>query len=441
MIVHLEFFRQNLGSKKKSQKKCKMQLTLKTILNAKESHPLFVYRDIRLVEKDNSYTIEVTVHPRKKSKGICSKCEKSCSGYDTLPLRIFRHVPIYGISVEYHYRMRRVSCQNCGIVVETVPWSDGKSPITIGYAWFLSEWVKLLSIEEVARRFKASWHLVFTAVAMAVTWGRERVDLSNINAIGVDEIYWAKNKFMTMVYQIDNHCKRLIWCGEARTEKTITDFFDWFGEERNCLLKFVCSDMWKPYLKVISSRAKNALNILDRFHISQKLGEAIDQVRAAEVKSLLKKGKNVILRKSRYCLLKNPENLTDGQKVKLKELLACNLKSIRAYLLKEDFKNFWQYESVTWAGKFLDKWCTQVMHSKIEPMKKVAKTIRSHKDLILNWFAAKDQISLGAVEGQNNKAKVVIRKSYGFRKAEMLKIMLYHKVGRLPVHEIAHKYF
>ena len=148
-----------------------------------------------------------------------------------------------------------------------------------------------------------------------------------------------------------------------------------------------------------------------------------------------------MLKHSRWCFLKNPRNLTDNQKVTLKDLLQCNLKTIRAYLLKEDFQNFWDYTSPIWAGKFMDQWCTQVMRSKLEPMKAVARTIRSHKQLILNWFEAKNVISLGAVEGQNNKAKVVIRKSYGFKTADMLKISLYHKLGKLPVPEIAHEYF
>jgi len=199
--------------------------------------------------------------------------------------------------------------------------------------------------------------------------------------------------------------------------------------------------MWKPYLKLIALRAQNALNILDRFHIAQKLTDAIDEVRAAETKELMRKGKPVILKHSRWCFLKNPKNLTDNQKVKLKDLLKCNLKTIRAYLLKEDFQDFWTYTSPAWAGKFLDQWCTQVMRSKLEPMKKVAKTIRAHRQLILNWFEAKNVISLGAVEGQNNKAKVVIRKSYGFKTSDMLKIALYHKLGKLPVPELAHEYF
>ncbi len=418
-----------------------MQLKLKTILNLKEPHSHFVYNDIRLAKTSAGQRIEVNVVARQGSKGTCSGCNKKCAGYDRLTQREFIHVPIWGLAVVLLYCMRRLQCPRCGIVVESVPWGNGKSPLTKGYTWFISEWAKLLSMQEVARQFKLTWHHVFTAVSMAVTWGRERIDLTGITAIGVDEIHWGKNSFMTLVYQIDNHCKRLLWCGEKRTLNTINTFFDWFGKERSALLKFVCSDMWKPYLTAIAKRATDAVNILDRFHISQKLSQAIDKVRASETRALVKNGKDVVLKHSRWTLLKNPENLTDNQKIKLKDLLACNLKTIRAYLLKEDFKNFWEYNSATWAGKFLDAWCTQVMRSRLEPMKKVAKTIRTHKRLILNWFEAKNEISLGAVEGQNNKAKVVIRKSYGFKTANMLEIALYHKLGRLPVPKLAHKYF
>lgn len=419
-----------------------MQLNVKTILNLKENYPYFVFKDIRLIAvKGKEPTIEVTVESRQGSKGVC-RCGEKRPCYDHLPQRKFLHVPLWGIAVIFLYSMRRLDCPKCGVTVETVPWCSGKSPLTVSYAWYLSEWAKLLSMQEVAKQFRTSWHHVFSAVAMAVAWGRERMDLSGITAIGVDEIHWStKQGFMTLVYQIDNHCKRLLWCGEKRTEKTITAFFDWFGNERNANLKFVCSDMWKPYLKLISLRAKNALNILDRFHIAKKLGDAIDDVRAAETKELVRKGKAVVLKHSRWCLLKNPKNLTENQKVKLKDLLQCNLKTVRAYLLKEDFQNFWEYTSPIWAGKFMDQWCSQVMRSKLEPMKKVAKTIRAHKQLILNWFEAKDAISLGAVEGQNNKAKVVIRKSYGFKTAEMLQISLYHKLSKLPVPTLAHEYF
>jgi len=101
--------------------------------------------------------------------------------------------------------------------------------------------------------------------------------------------------------------------------------------------------------------------------------------------------------------------------VKLRELLQYNLKTMRAYLLKEDFQRFWTYRSPAWAGKFLDCWCTDAMRSKLEPMKEMAGTLRRHRELLLNWFCAKGEISSGSVEGMNTKAKVALRKSYGFK--------------------------
>ena len=153
-----------------------------------------------------------------------------------------------------------------------------------------------------------------------------------------------------------------------------------------------------------------------------------------------KDGYEPLLKNSRWCLLKRSENLTEKQEVKLKDLLQYNLKSVRAYLLKEDFNGFWEYVSPAWAEKYLDRWCTRVMRSRIEPMKKVAKTIRNHKPLILNWFKAKKAFSSGIVEGLNNKAKVTTRNSYGFRTYRGVEIALYHALGDLPTPPTTHRF-
>jgi len=125
---------------------------------------------------------------------------------------------------------------------------------------------------------------------------------------------------------------------------------------------------------------------------------------------------------------------------RLGDLLKCNLKTVRAYLLKEDFQRFWQYIFPAWAGKFLDQWCTRTMRSRLKPMKKVAKMIRNHKPLLLNWFRARGEIALGCVEGFNNKAKVTTKRSYGFRSYDILKIALYHTLGDLPVPKATHRF-
>ena len=121
--------------------------------------------------------------------------------------------------------------------------------------------------------------------------------------------------------------------------------------------------------------------------------------------------------------------------------LGVDRKTVRAYLLKEDFQQFWDYDSPTWAGKFLDEWCRQVMRSRIEPMQKVARTLRAHRALILNYFRARKAFSSGIVEGLNNKSKVTMRKSYGFRTFRITEIALYHALGKLPEPNVAHRFF
>ena len=137
----------------------------------------------------------------------------------------------------------------------------------------------------------------------------------------------------------------------------------------------------------------------------------------------------------------NEESLKAEQRFRLRDLLRYNLKTVRAYLLKEDFQQFWEYNSPAWAAKFLDDWCQQVMRSRIEPMKKVARTLRTHRDLILNYFRAKKQFSSGIVEGLNNKVKLTMRKAYGFRTFHVTEIALYHALGKLPEPTTAHRFY
>jgi len=417
-------------------------MLLKSILNRVQFHSGFVYGSVRLVEKSARLLIEIEIRPRKGSRPICSVCGITGPGYDSLPVRRFEFVPLWGIAVFFLYAMRRVECPRCGIKVERIPWADGKNHLTTTYAWFLAKWAKRLSWKEVADAFQTTWDNVFRSVKMAVSWGLAHRYLDNVTAIGIDEICWKKkgSKFLTLVYQIDAGCKRLLWIGKDRTGATLKSFFQEFGAERSSKLRFVCTDMWKPYLRIVAEMADKALNILDRFHIMTHMNKAIDKVRATEVKTLKAQGKEPMLKHSRWCLLKRPENCTEKQTIKLQELLAINLKTVRAYLLKEDFQRFWGYKSAGWAARFLDDWCGRTMRSRIDPMKKVARMLRSHRELLLNWFRAKELIALGAVEGLNNKAKVTTKKAYGFKSFPVVKIALYHTLGKLPEPEFTHKF-
>lgn len=417
-------------------------MQLKTILNFVEPYKSFVYKNVRWANPETKTEIEVLIEPRANSRGICSGCDCRAPGYDRLAERRFEFVPLWQIAVYFVYAMRRVDCPKCGVKVEQVPWCDGKNQLTTTYRWFLAGWAKRLSWKGVADAFDTTWQNVFRSVKHVVSWGLSHRNLEGIEAIGVDEVQWQKgHKYLTLVYQIDSNSKRLLWIGKDRTTKTFLRFFRWLGKERANRLKFVCSDMWKPYLKVIAKKAAQAIHVLDRFHIMQKMNKAIDEIRAGEARQMKADGYEPILKHSRWCLLKRRENLTDKQTVKLAELIKYNLKSVRAHLLREDFQRFWEYVSPGWAEKFLDEWCTRTMRSQLEPMKKVARTLRSHRELILNWFRAKGALSSGVVEGFNNKVKLTTRKSYGFRTYEAVETALYHNLGALPEPEFTHRFW
>ncbi len=416
-------------------------MQLKTILNRVQKHSSFVYTDARFVEGD-PVGLEIDIRPRVGSRPRCSGCGTRGPTYDTLPARRFQFIPLWGIVTFFVYAMRRVDCRRCGVKVEQVPWAQGKSPITTSYAWFLAGWAKRMSWKEVAESFRTSWDSVYRAVQLAVAWGLVHRDLGGIEAIGVDEVLWHRgHKYLTVVYQIDGHCRRLLWVGKERTTQTLERFFRGFGLCRTLQLVYVCSDMWKPYLNVIARWAPRAVHVLDRYHIVAKLNQAIDEVRADEARRMIRDGYEPLLKHSRWPLLKKPENLTDSQSEKLADLLQYNLKTVRAYLLKEEFQLLWEYVSPAWAGKFLDRWCTKALRSRIESMKKMARTIRRHRELILNWFEAEGTISAGIVEGLNNKLKVTFRRAYGFKYFQTTEIALYHALGRLPEPDFTHRFF
>jgi len=360
-------------------------MLIKTILNKLERFKSFVYKKVYWEKVGTEEALVIELSARENSKGQCAVCGKKCPCYDRQPYRDYEYVPLWGIKVYFRYSVRRVNCKKDGVHVEQIPWSAGKERLTKSYQIFLAHWAKRLSWKEVADVFRTSWESVYRCVSWVVDYGLSHRQCAGVEQIGVDEIAVFKgHQYLTMVYQLDKGCRRLLWCGAERRVKSLLRFFRTFGKERCAKLKFVCSDMWKPYLKVIKKKAVNALNILDRFHIMKKFNEGIDETRRQEVKKLNAQEKENVLANGRWLLLKKAVNLTQKQTCRLSQLLKINLSSVKAYLLREDFQRFWSYQSSGWAGKFLDEWVKRTMRSKLCPMKKVAKMLKSHKELILN---------------------------------------------------------
>ena len=260
----------------------------------------------------------------------------------------------------------------------------------------------------------------------------------------MDEIFWGRGRrseaFLTVIYQIDGHCRRLLWVGRKRTQATLNRGLDALGSEVVGGLKYVCSDMWKPYLKVLARRAGQAVHILDRFHITHAPESGGGRSAAGGKHPAQRSTPGPAAQENALEIVAQGQHRARAGEGEIGGLLAGRLATGRAWDLKEAFQHFWTYRSPVWAGGFLDYWTQRAMRSRLEPLKKVARMLRSHEALILNWFKARGEVATGATEGLNNKIRVVTRRAYGFRTYKAMEIALYHNLGKLPEPEFTHEF-
>ena len=223
------------------------------------------------------------------------------------------------------------------MVVEDIPWSEGKSPVTLAMMIFLAGWARRLSWRETARAFQTSWEAVCRSVAWFVAWGLAHRDLRGVTAIGVDEIHWGRgmkaDNFLTVLYQIDAGSRRLLWVGKRRSQASLKRGLKVLGPEVVKGIRFVCSDMWKPYLQVLKSQAGHALHVLDRFHVASHLNRAVDEVRRNETARLRVKSKESArrLKHMRWTLLRRGSRVRGRARQKLNALVASKLATARAW--------------------------------------------------------------------------------------------------------------
>jgi len=426
-----------------------MNVKVKTLLN--ETQPLngFIYEsaELKKITKETGIQkveLQVMIREHKQRKPYCSQCGQQAPVYDHLPKRDWLHVPLWNIPVRMHYAPRRVACPTCGVKVETMPWDEGKRPYTKAMMIFLAQWARRLSWREVATVFGVSWDAVYRSVKWIVEWGLARRELTGITAIGIDELHVHKGKkadnFASVIYQVDEHCKRLLWIGKRRSAHALRGGLKTLGMETLANVRVVVSDMWRPYLAVVRKHLSQAVHILDRFHLTALLNQAVDQVRRSENYALSGQRRKERLKKTRWLLLKPYAKVRGHARKYLDRVINSTLKTARAWALKDAFAHFWTYNHPRYAKAFLDTWITRALRSRLKPICKVAKTLRAHEPLILNWFIFKKAFSSAAVEGLNNKVRVITRRSYGFKSFHVLEIVLYHTLGKLPEPELTHKF-
>jgi transposase len=290
---------------------------------------------------------------------------------------------------------------------------------------FMSRILRLLGAQAVT----FGTDIVFdTVVEGAVLWGLQHRRWAPLHVIGIDEVSRRKGqRYLTIVYDLGRG--RVVWVGRDRDAATMERFFSWLGPRRARAIHTVCCDMWSIYIEAVEAHLPRAALVFDRFHLSQHLSRAVDEVRRQTWRRL-EGAEKVEFKHTRFLGLKNPDNLAQDERTRLSALLRLNSPIVKAYLLKEDLRRFWTYRSTAWAGGHLVQWLWRASHSRLEPFKKLARMLRTHLDGVLVW--TKLRVSNGALEGMNNKIKVISHRAYGYRTTWTYMANIYHCCAGLP---------
>ena len=320
--------------------------------------------------------------------------------------------------------MRRVACRSCGGVKrEQLEFLADNPFYTKRFAYYVGRRCRQGSIKDVAEEFKLHWETIKTLEMQYMRAQLARVGIPGPKVIGIDEISIRKGHTYRIVVS-DLIRGRPIWFGgEDRSEASLAQFYEWLGEKKSRGIRLAVMDMWKPFRNATSAHAPQAAILFDKFHIMRHLGEALDKIRKAEYARLAGRDRRYI-KGQKYTLLSRRENLTLEGRQALRTLLAANKRLNTAYLLKESFGQLWSYEREGWARRFFENWRASLKWQRLKPYEKFAEMIDRHWDGIAAYCKPENKVSLGFVEGLNNKIRVIQRRAYGLRDEEYLRLKI-----------------
>jgi len=318
--------------------------------------------------------------------------------------------------------IRRVFCRRCQKVKqEKLGWLADSPFYTKRFAFYIGRRCRESSIQDVAKEFHLDWK---TAKALEKQYMREqlrRAGTPGPKVIGIDEVSIRKGHTYRIVVS-DLERKRPIWFGgEDRSEKSMALFYGWLGEKKSKRIHLAVMDMWKAFHNSTRKHAPQAAILFDKFHVVRHLNEALDKVRKSEYARLSGKNRRFI-KGQKYTLLSRRENLDTEGRFALRTLLKANKRLNVAYLLKESFCQLWEYKKEGWARKFFDNWRSSLKWQRLRPYEEFARMIESHWDGIAAFIQSEEKVSLGFVEGFNNKIRVIQRRAYGLRDEDYLRL-------------------
>lgn len=322
------------------------------------------------------------------------------------------------------FEVRRVDCRRCGKVKrERLEFVADNPFYTKRFAYYVGRRCRSATIKDIAEELKLDWHAVKELDKQYMAAQLAKAGSPGPKVIGIDEISISKRHTYRIVVS-DLVRSRPIWFGgKDRSQTSMAQFYQWLGNTKSERIGLALMDMWKPFRNATKAHAPNAAILFDKFHIVRHLGQALDKVRKSEY-ARLSGNKRRYIKGQKYTLLSRWENLTLEGRHALKTLLAANKRINTAYLLKESFGQLWSYEREGWARRFFENWRSSLKWQRLKPYEKFAAMIDHHWDGIAAYCKPENKVSLGFVEGLNNKIRVIQRRAYGLRDEEYLRLKI-----------------
>ena len=318
--------------------------------------------------------------------------------------------------------IRRVFCRRCQKVKqEKLEWLAEFPFYTKRFAFYVGRRCRGSTIQDIANELHLNWKTVKGLEKQYMREQLGRVGNPGPKAIGIDEFSLRKGHTYRLVVS-DLERKRPIWFGgEDRSEEGLDRFYQWLGSKKSQKIKLAVMDMWTAFRNSTANNAPQAGILFDKFHVMRHLNEALDKVRKREYARLTGRSREYI-KGQKYMLLSRWEHLNSDGRESLKKMLKANKRLHTAYLLKESFGQLWGYKREGWARRFFENWRYALKWQRLKPYEEFAKMIDRHWDGIAAFCQLENKVSLGFVEGLNNKIRVIQRRAYGLRDEEYLRL-------------------
>lgn len=393
------------------------------------SRPWYISKVV--LDKENQ-RVDIYVEHSSGFRFPCPESEELCSVYDHTKERVFRHLNVCQMASFIHVRLPRIKCCEHGVRQIVSGLAEEHSSMTYELESFVIDLQQECSIESVCRLLDLDWHTCWEVMEDAVKRGQDRKPHKIPQRIGVDEKSFSKgHRYETLIYDLDNSTVEYV--ADKRNQKSLESYYNQFSLEERQQVQCVAMDMWEPYIAATKACIPEAQKKItfDRYHVMRLVVDAVDQVRKQEHRVLMEQG-NEVLKGTKYIWLWNEENVPEYRREEFERLRSLDLKVCRARAIKDNLRHLWDYHKEAWMRKYFSRWYFWATHSRLNPIIKAAKTLKSHMDNIVTY--ARHRITNALGESINSKIEKVKRLACGYRNRDHYKTSIYFHCGGLDLY-------